>query len=183
MSKFLQLSLVLFIVVLESACASKSTTIDSDVMIDRLLHIDNEKFLFKTSEGGPFYNSLMEYREWESLYIKYSKYDSDDKTLTEVEMKKLLFIGYISRLNSDASISQSFSSDLVPIFNQNQSTILKVISDLKFLMPSTCYFLGNYFGFEDKNLEKKEGFLQINSPFIVKFLGEIDGEACLESIK
>ena len=147
-----------------------------------LLHIDNEKFLSKTNESKPFYDSLAQYKEWEALYIKYSKYNSNDKTLTDVEMKKLLFIGYISRLNSDAAISQAFSSDLVPIFNQNKSTILRIISDLRFLMPSTCYFLGKYFGFEDKNLEKKQPFLKMNSPLITKFLGEEAGEECLEFI-
>jgi len=183
MSNFKRLSFTLFFLLFESACASTSTSIDSDVMINRLLHIDSEKFMSKTSSGEPFYNSLMEYKEWERLYIKYSKYDSDDKNLTEVEIKKLLFIGYISRTNSDAAISQSFSSDLVPIFNQNKPIVLSVISDLKFLMPSTCYFLGNYFGFEGKNLEKKQAFLVKNSPLLVKALGESDGNTCLEYIR
>ena len=183
MSKFLRLFTVLFFFATQSACEVSSTVDDSDVMINRLLHIDNEKFISKTSEGEPFYNSLMEYKEWESLYIKYSKYGSSDKNLTEVEVKKLLFIAYIARLNSDAAISQSFSSDLVPIFNQNRPTVLKVISELKFLMPSACYFLGKYFGFEDKNLDKKEDFLQRNSPVLIKALGENEGEACLKSIR
>ncbi len=183
MSKFLRLSFTLFFLVFESACASNPSSVDSDVMINRILHIDSEKFVSKTSEGEPFYNSLMEYKEWESLYIKYSRYDSDDKNLTEIEMKKLLFIGYISRLNSDAAISQSFSSDLVPIFNQNKYLVLNVISELKFLMPSTCYFFGNYFGFEGKNLEKKQDFLDKNSSLLVKALGKYDGEVCLESIR
>ncbi len=183
MSKILKLSFALFFLIFAPACASSHTIVDSEVMINMLLHIDSEKFMSKTSSGEAFYNSLLEYKEWESLYIKYSKYDSDDKNLTEVEVKKFLFIGYISRLNLDAAMSQSFSSDLVPIFNQNKPIVLSVISDLKFLMPSTCYFLGNYFGFEGKNLDKKQAFLKENSPLLVKVLGESEGKACLEFIK
>ncbi len=183
MSSFIKLSFVFFILIFESACASGPPSVDSDVMINRLLHIDNEKFMSKTDDGEAFYNSLMEYKEWELLYIKYSKYDSDDKNLTEVELKNLLFIGYISWINSDAATSQSFSSDLVPIFNQNKSTVLNVISELKFLIPSTCYFLGNYFGFEGKNLEKKASFLEQNSSLLTRALGEANGETCLKHIR
>lgn len=183
MCKFIRLSFILFFFALGSACAINPTAIDSDVMINRILHIDSEKFVSKTTDGEVFYDSLKEYKEWESLYIKYSKYDSEDKKLTEVELKKLLFIAYISKLNADAAISQSFSSDLVPIFNQNKSTVLKVISELKFLMPSTCHFLGNYFGFEDKNLEKKQDFLEVNGDLLIKALGESDGEICLKLIR
>ncbi len=183
MLRYIRLSFVFFILVFVSACASSPSTVDSDVMINRLLHIDNETFISKTSDGEPFYNSLMEYKEWELLYIKHSKYDSGDRNLTEVELKKLLFIGYISWINSDAAISQSFSSDLVPIFHQNKSTVLNVISELKFLMPSTCYFLGNYFGFEGKNQENKASFLEQNGPLLIKALGEANGTTCLKHIQ
>ncbi len=134
-----------------------------------------------TSENGEtFYDSLMEFKEWESLYIKYSKFGSEERLLTKVEIKKLLFIGYISRVNSDAAISQSFSSDLVPIFNKNRDKFLNVMSDLKFLVPSTCYFLNNYFGFEDKNAEKKQAFLDRNRIDLIKAFGEPDSDICLE---
>lgn len=179
MSGMKRLSIILFLFLFGSACTS-TVTVDSEVMVNRLLHIDNEKFMSMTDDGEPFYDSLMEYKEWESLYIKYSKYDSEDKNLTETEVKKLLFIGYISRENSDAAISQSFSSDLVPIFNQNKTTILSVISNIKFLMPSTCHFLSNYFGFEGKNLEKKQAFLEENRHLLIKELGELNGSICLE---
>jgi len=183
MSNLKRLSCTLFFLLFGSACASTSSAVDSEVMINRLLHIDSEKFMSKTDSGEPLYNSLMAYKEWELLYIKYSKYDSEDKLLTEDEIKNLLFIGYIARVNSDAAISQSFASDLVPIFSQNKFIILNVMSDLKFLMPSTCYFLGRYFGFEGKHLEKKQEFLVKNSPLLVEVLGKVDGKKCLEYIK
>jgi len=183
MSNLKRISFTLFFLLFETACASTPVSVDSDVMINRLLHINNEKFMSKTDSGEPFYNSLMEYKEWELLYIRYSKYDSENINLTKNEIKKLLFIGFIARENSDAAISQSFSSDLVPIFNQNKSIFLSVISDLKFLMPSTCYFLGRYFGFEGKNSEKKEIFFDENSPLLIKILGESGGKVCLKYIR
>ncbi len=64
MSKLLKLSFALFFLIFAPACASSHTIVDSEVMINMLLHIDSEKFMSKTSNGKPFYNSLLEYKEW-----------------------------------------------------------------------------------------------------------------------
>lgn len=152
-------------------------------MINRLLRINDERFMSKTDKGERFYNSLKAYQQWEQLYLKYSKHGSSDKNLTEFELKKLLLIGYISRQNSDAAMSEAFSSDLIAIFNQNRANFLAVIADLNFLIPSTCYFLGNYFGFEGKNQQEQQTFLTTNKSFIIEALGESDGDVCIEYFK
>ena len=161
-----------------SACAGTYEQ-DSEIMINRLLHIDNEKYMTKTESGEYFYNSLLEYKEWENLYIKYSKYGDKNKIFTKPEIKKLLFIGYISKTNLDAAISESFSSDLVPIYNENTNMVVNVLSQLKFLIPSTCYYLSQYFGFEGKNIDKKQSFIDKNTPILLRELGEEEGKLCL----
>ncbi len=174
--------LAIFVVLYLSACSGSGIQPDSELMVNRLLHIDNKKFISKTESGETFYNSLLEFKEWEALYIKYSKYD-EEPHLTNDELKKLLFIGFIARTNSDAAISGSLASDLIPIYNHNSKQVLTVLSELKFLVPATCYYFNKYFGFEGKNTEKKGEWLKTNKPRLLSNLGKVDGEVCLKFFK
>jgi len=162
-----------------SAIAAASNEQDAKLILDRLLHIDNEKYNTKNASGQFFYNSLLEYKDWERTYIKYSRMNKTNKKFTEHEIKNLLFIGFVSKVNSDAAISESLSSDLMPIFNDNKTLILNVIAELNFLIPSTCYYLNNYFGFEGKNKENKIPFIKTNKEIIIEHLGKNEGERCL----
>jgi len=152
---------------------------DAEIIFNRLLHIDNEKYKIKNENDENFYNSLQEYKDWEKLYIKYSQLNMHNNKLTEADIKYLLFIGFVAKTNSDASISEALSSDLVPIFNTNKTGILNVLSDLNFLIPSTCHYLNNYFGFEGKNGDLKMPFIEENKETILKVLGTNEGERCL----
>ncbi len=177
--RLIKLSLFLLCLSISSSITAASNAQDAELMLNRLLHIDNEKYNIKNENGQLFYNSLLEYKDWERLYIKYSKLNIKNKIFTENEIKNLLFIGFIARINSDAAISESLSSDLVPIFNKNKILILNVLSDLRFLIPSTCYYLNNYFGFEGKNIGKRTPFVNKNKKNIVKYLGEDNGKKCI----
>lgn len=152
---------------------------DAELMLGRLLHIDNAKYKQKNKDGVIFYNSLSEYKDWEKLYIKYSKLGKKNKSLTEVEMKNLLFIGFIAKANLDAAVSEFFSSDMVPIYNANKLKMLNTLSDLKFLIPSTCYFMNNYFRYEGRNINLKQRFIDKNKPILIKGLGMTEGKLCL----
>ncbi len=160
--RLIKLSLFLLFLTACSSITAASNAQDAELMLNRLLHIDNKKYNIKNENGKFPYNSLLEYKDWERLYIKYFKLNIKNKIYTENEIKSLLFIGFIAKINSDAAISESLSSDLVPIFNNNKILILNVLSDLKFLIPSTCYYLNNYFGFEGKNIEKRTPFIKKN---------------------
>ncbi len=177
--RLIKLSLFILFLTVSTSIIAGSNTQDAELMLNRLLHIDNEKYNIKNEKGQFFYNSLLEYKDWERLYIKYSKLNIKSKIYTENEIKKLLFIGFIAKINSDAAISESLSSDLLPIFNHNKILILNVLSDLKFLIPSTCYYLNNYFGFEGKNIEKRTPFIKNNKKNIMKYLGDTNGEECI----
>ncbi len=177
--RLIKLLLFLLFLSVSSSITAASNAQDAELMLNRILHIDNEKYNIKNENGKFFYNSLLEYKDWERLYIKYSKLNIKNKIYTENGIKKLLFIGFIAKINSDAAISESLSSDLVPIFNKNRNKILNVLSDLKFLIPSTCYYLNNYFGFEGKNIEKRTLFIKKNKENIIKYLGDTNGEKCI----
>jgi len=175
----IKLALLLFFLSVSSPITAASNAQDAELMLNRLLHTDNEKYNIKNEKGQFLYNSLLEHKDWERLYIKYSKLNIKNKKYSETEIKNLLFIGFIAKINLDAAISESLSSDLVPIFNKNKILILNILSDLKFLVPSTCYYLNNYFGFEGRNIEKKSPFIKKNKQTIMKYLGKTDGKKCI----
>jgi len=68
-----------------TSCAG-NTQPDSEILLDRMLHIDNDKYITRTETGESVCNSLAKYKDWENLYIKYSRYDKNDKTLNEQEV-------------------------------------------------------------------------------------------------
>ncbi len=172
---------------------------DSNIFINKLLKINDPQFITQASDGTSTYHSLNAYKAWEALYIRYTKRDlvdnvtdgstdslkqrSSDKELTKTEIKKLLLIGYIAKLHADGATSQSLSSDLTPLYNSHSTSFLQVMTELPFLIPSTCYFLGNHFGFEDKHADKKTPFLKANAALLVTALGAEQGNACLEKIR
>lgn len=152
---------------------------DSEILLNSLLHIKSEKYLKLSEDGEPFYNSLLEYKNWENLYVKYSNANNDNKNLSTNQIKKLLFMGFVAREKRDAAISQAFSSDFVGIYNANKSDVLDVLAKLNFLIPSSCYYLNNHFGFEDKNSDKEQPFLKENKSLIIKKLGDEGSKTCL----
>ncbi|VAX02838.1 hypothetical protein MNBD_GAMMA19-392 [hydrothermal vent metagenome] len=92
--------------------------------------------------------------------------------------------GFRYRLNvTNTAISGSLASDLIPIYNHNSKQVLIVLSELKFLVPATCYYFNKYFGFEGKNTEKKGEWLKTNKPRFLSNLGKVDGEVCLKFFK
>ena len=89
-------------------------------------------------------------------------------------------MGFVARENRDAAISEAFSSDFIAVYNANKGDVLDILVELKFLIPSSCYYLNNHFGFEDKNSDKKQPFLDKNKSFIIKKLGDDSSKTCLE---
>ncbi|WP_444930770.1 hypothetical protein ACJJIF_03015 [Microbulbifer sp. SSSA002] len=156
---------------------------DVELMINRLLQIDSDKYYSETDSGEKYYDSLAEYKEWESLYIKLSKYNLKDKQLNQDEAKKLLFMGFIARANSDAAISEAFSSDLTVIFNANKNILIEVMSELSFVVPSTCYYLSEYFGFEGKNKKSKRQWIGENRALLENGLGSREYSECMVFFK
>ncbi|MGD8592668.1 MAG: hypothetical protein PVF82_07535 [Gammaproteobacteria bacterium] len=59
------------------------------------------------------------------------------------------------------------------------SSVPKYNNYLHNLIPSTCHYLNRYFGFEEKNLEKKPAFLQKHVPIIKATLHETKAQSCL----
>lgn len=182
MKYFTKLCFILGILVVMPVFASTYAE-DAELILNRILHIDSEKYRSTNENGEYVYNSLREYKDWSKIYIKYSKYEQKNKTLSKKEAKLLLLVGFVAKTNMDAALSESFSSDLVPLYQANRDKILGIMSELKFLIPSTCYYLNNYFGFEGKNVNKKPLFVRKNKSAFIKAMGDKYSNVCLSYFK
>lgn len=152
---------------------------DAGIILNRLLGIKNKAYTYKDQHGVIQHDELMEYKGWSALYGKYAADLSRRKSASLDQIRYLLMIGFVAKSRNDAAMSEAFSSDLVPIYTHNRDGILAVMRESPFLIPSTCYYMNNYFGFEDKNANKKPGFLADNEKIIVKVLGQEKGGKCL----
>ncbi len=178
----LKLLLLLCLISINPIIAHSSEQ-DAKIMLDMLLSIKNDKYNTTTNEGKAIYDSLLEYKTWSRVYIKYAKPFKKNKRLTKQEMKYLLFIGFVARAILDASTSESLATDIIPIYNQNKALLLKSLASRNFLIPSTCYYMNRYFGFEDKNEEKKIPFIKQNKELIIMSLGKVKGDQCMSYFK
>ncbi|HRD64802.1 MAG TPA: hypothetical protein PKY50_01475 [Candidatus Competibacter sp.] len=86
----------------------------------------------------------------------------------------------MAREKLDAATTEAFAGDLVPLYEKHEEPVLAVLRDLPFLVPSTCRYLSRYFGFEDRNREKKPAFLATHADRIERALAPEDGKHCLE---
>lgn len=174
--------LVVLSLLVPEVIACKSENLDSYVLLSRLLNIKNSCYLVTHDNGEEQYNYLKEQKEWANTYIKYKKLI--DKNNDNLELiKYYLFIGFIAKEQQSAEVSEAFSSDLVPLYENHRENFLNVIKELPFLIPSSCYYLNNYFGFEDKNFNVKDQFLKDNERFILERLGTEKGNLCLKWLK
>ena len=174
-----QITMMMLMLALSIQVQANESKDDAALMLNRLLHIDSHQYYVKDSDGKHRYDSLSEFKDWEKIYLKYSQSDNRHGTIPEVRLKYLLFVGFIAYSNNDAAISEALSGDLLTVYNANRTRMLKILADLNFLVPSTCYYLNNYFGFEGKNADKKSGFMTKNRPIIKKVLEPKTAKLCL----
>lgn len=181
LKKLLLLLLLYFINI--NPIIAHSNEQDAKIILDMLLNIKNEKYNKITNKGKAIYDYLLEYKTWNRVYVKYAKPFEKNKRLTEQEMKYLLFIGFVARTNLDASTSESLATEMISIYNANKTLLLKSLANRNFLIPSTCYYMNRYFGFEDKNEEKKIPFIKQNKELIIMSLGKAKGDQCMSYFK
>ncbi len=149
---------------------------DAQFFVSTLLGVEDPQFLSKDSDGTEQVDELKIQQKWGELYNKYKK---QAETGDETGFKYYLFIGFMADLQHNAELSEAYSSDLIPIYEKDPMTFLVILRELPYLIESSGYYMNNYFGFEDKNAEKKPDFLKNNKQFILNILGAEDGARLL----
>jgi hypothetical protein len=156
---------------------------DAATIVNMLLDLRNP--VHRRARGGDAaeYDSLAAYKGWEALYGRYSQRNSKGESFDDEHLRVYLLLGMISQLRGDAGMMESFSSDVVPLYESHETAFLRALQDLSFLIPSTCYYLKRYFGFEDKNLDKKPAFLDKHVPAMQRSLSPDQASTCLSQLK
>jgi hypothetical protein len=153
---------------------------DPRFFVNAMLDIQDPQFSSKDSSGVERYDELKVQQKWGDMYFKYRKLaEASDET----GLKYFLFIGFLAYTQKNAELSESYSSDLLPLYEKDPGSFLETLKMLPYLIPSSSYFLNNYFGFEDKNAEKKPEFLKVNTPLVNDILGPEYGAIFLENFK
>ncbi len=154
------------------------TSGDAQFFVNAMLDIKDPQFLSTDSEGVESIDELKVQEKWGDLYNKYkNSADAGDET----GYKYFLFIGFLAYSQHNAELMEAYSSDLMPIYEKDAGKFLETLNELPFLIQSSGYYLDNYFGFEDKNAEKKPEFLKNNKPLINDILGPENGILFLDS--
>ncbi len=145
---------------------------DAQFFVNAMLDIKDPQFLSKDSDGIERIDELKVEQKWGDLYNKYEK---SAEAGDETGFRYFLFIGFLAYSQHNAELMEAFSSDLMPIYEKDAAKFLEALNELPFLIQSSGYYLDNYFGFEDKNADKKPEFLKNNKPLINDILGPENG--------
>ncbi|GJL49587.1 MAG: hypothetical protein NPIRA01_08140 [Nitrospirales bacterium] len=173
--------IVIFLVtvnLLASSALADNFHDDSAFLIRTLLNIENSALM----ENGQ-YNGLKEYKAWGALYERYHESAQSKSDLHSEGLKVFLFIGYVAHARLQAATSESFTSDLMPIYLTRQDSLWEILRENPFLVPSTCHYLGAFFGFEERHVEGKPAFLSETRPIIKQALPHKEAELCIKRLE
>ncbi len=148
--------------------------------LNHLLNIKSEKYN-KTIEGNTIYNELAEYKDREQLYLE-ARNKAMKKGAGLDDIKFFSFIGFVAYNRNAAATKEAMLSDFIQVYYTNRDKLLSVLNELPFLIPSSCYFIGKHFGFEDKFKNDKEPFIKDNKGYFSKALNKDNYTKCLSII-
>ena len=164
---------------LAAGCATtvKAQVSDEALVVNKLLDLPDPAF---AAPGA--YDALGELRAWEALYGARLA-GATGETRADAELRRYLLVGFVAWARTDAGIKQAATSDLMPLYERRRDDVLRVLGELPFLAPSTCYYLGAYFGFEDRNREGKDRFWEDNRAGLDRALGPSGLAGCGDAFR
>jgi len=178
------LTYILVLFLSGTACASKNIAQhDYYVLMSELLDINNDRYQYKDDTGRLKNDSLRQFKELESIYIENIEPDLESHRFSEKRLKFVMFFSFYAYQRNSAAINEYLATDLIPIYNQNRDLFLKALNELPFLVTPNCNRLNAYFGFEGKNMEKKENFIKNNEQIIKSTLTNKNSKLCLNEFK
>lgn len=157
--------------------AARRPVSDDTLLVSKLLRVPDPTFV--RAEG---YDALGELKSWEALYARTLARARTEAGRSDESLRRFLMLGFVARARADAAMSESATTDLMPLYLSRRNEVLRILLELPFLAPSTCYYLGAFFGFEDQSAADKEPFLEENRPVIERSLGPQEASICFESI-
>lgn len=163
---------------LAAGCATtaKAPGSDEGLLVNKLLDLPDPAF---AAPGA--YDALGELKAWHALYGARLAGAAGERA--DAELRRYLLVGFVGWARADAGITQAATSDLMSLYQRRRDDVLRVLGELPFLAPSTCYYLGAYFGFEDRNREGKDRFWDDNRAGLGRALGPFGLARCSEAFR
>lgn len=116
---------------------------------------------------------------WGELYARQHRSAREGDPIA---MRLWLLVAYTAAAKADAATSESFSSDLVPVFQAQPAALLAALADNGWLVPVTCFYLGRYFDFQDRRGAGREAFVAQHAPLINRSLPAASAQRCLAQL-
>lgn len=116
---------------------------------------------------------------WGALYLKYrdAAMDGDAEAL-----RVWLLIGHAALAKAGAATVEAFSADLMPLYAAQPQAMLAALAENGWLVPSTCFYLGNWFGHDGRHGEDRPAFLATDAPRIAAALHPSAARMCIGQI-
>ncbi len=179
------LTLYSFIFLL-SACSSINVSentdtgeSDFDILLSNLLNVNQHRYTYIDQQGNKQPDSLKRFKELERVYIKNIEPDLNSDKFSSKRLKTVMFFSFYADEKKSAAFQEYLATDLMPIYTRNQITFMETLKELPFLVPSNCNRLNAFFGFEGKNSNKKQGFIEKNKTIFTKYLTNEQAKLCI----
>ncbi len=156
---------------------------DNPVLMDALLGKERlEQYHYLDSEGKQHFDSLAAFKARETLQKKY--FDRINKIdPSESDISCFLLIGAIAYYQNGTATMESYSEQTKPLYEKKPELVFKALAKAPLLIEPVCYYLNNYFGFEDKNKKGKSAFVESFEHLSKTSLPDIQHQRCLNMFK
>lgn len=124
-------------------------------------------------------SELTQWKKWESLLLECREAVDLSKPDT---LRDFLFLGYVARETNAAATREYMIGELYPIYKSAPETLLSVLKQAPAFTESSCYYLGRYFGFEDRETITKAAFLKDNAGRFYASLSPEQAQRCLNAL-
>jgi len=180
--KFFSLATLLLLAACSSPNASESKNNEKNdyyIILSSLLGVNDNRFSYVDNDGNSHPDRLRLFKELEEVYGRYIEPPENDGTYGLEQVKIIMLFAFYSENRNSGAFSEYLASDLKPIYSKNRLMFLKAMNELPFLVSPTCNRLNAFFGFEGKNLSKKEGFIKDNKAYFETHLTKVQMDLCL----
>lgn len=176
---------LIFTLLLLSVCSTlpssdlhKNEKDDYYAIYSNLLGINENRYTYIDTEGVSHSDQLKLFKELEEIYGRYIE-PQGEAQYSQEQAKVIMFFAFYAKNRDSGAFSEYLASDFKPLYSQNRSMFLELMSELPFLIPSVCNRLNAFFGFEGNNTSGKENFIRENKDHFYSILSTEQAKICL----
>ena len=151
----------------------------AQIILEQRLGTADPQLQYTTEQGALITGDLAIHNRFADLLVDYLHRANTARDPKGYYLRYALYMGSFEH----GAIGGLMVEKVNPVFQRNPSRFLNTLAEMPFLIPSVCTQLGRYFGWEDKHVDGKEGFLAAYKSPIVAALGQEKGHQCVNYIE